>query len=135
MTANNFISTLPNIYYGFQTGVITYAAGSILRITGGINPKSHYNVSTYTFTAPSNCMIKIEVSVVIAANSTGDISIVVYNGSTVVGAPYIIYLQKAFGAQTGAGMCVGACASGDQLTITTITACSIAMSSCIFTVL
>ena len=128
------MSKLPLIYFGTMLSGSTYIANQILKFNGGLNPHNLYNATTYTFTAPYACYVKIEISCSLYSTATGLMYLYVCNrGATVPGI--ICQVSHTYGNQNGAGFCVVSCAAGDTLDVRTTYATNINSGNIIYTIL
>ena len=111
-----------------------YAANQIIKFTGGLDPKGLYNETTYTFTAPYACYVKMEISCSLYSNATGIMYLYVCkNGAALAGL--ICQVSNTYGNQNGAVFYVVSCLAGETLDVRTTYATNINSGNIIYTIL
>jgi hypothetical protein len=135
--ATNYVSSKPNIFYGFNSTATSYTAGQTMTVNASI-PCSYFSTSTFAFTAPFACYVKVSAEALINTSSTGPVGMEVYHGTTIANATQqyqLSYSMNGYGYQTGSGFHVMSCNAGDIIQLRFISACSVYQSNCLYEIL
>ena len=121
-------------FHGLHAQGSAYTANQIIKFKGGLNPKGLYNENNYTFTAPYECDVKMEVSCSLYSTATGLLYVYVCKrGAAFTGL--IFQVSHTYGNQHGAGFHVVSCLAGETLDVRTTYATNINSGNIINTIL
>ena len=112
-------------------GATTYAGGATLKcVSGGVDPKSRYTLSTGIFLVPYACYVKIFVSLTTGTGANAAQPVIYKNAGQV--STTLCWIVNG---SVGSGVHVEKYVAGDQLTIRVLQACQISLGNCTFEIL